>query len=100
MQRNVLISFYYLLALNETSHCLTDSASLGGALRAAHGWLCDKKGQFVPIAIMYMDKMEKTSLNCKLAVTAGDQALGAKYALLMKKRVEIENRLVEKLGRL
>nr|GMD89206.1 xylulose kinase-like [Ipomoea batatas] len=77
-----------------------DSASLGGALRAAHGWLCDKKGQFVPIAIMYMDKMEKTSLNCKLAVTAGDQALGAKYALLMKKRVEIENRLVEKLGRL
>nr|GMD91346.1 Xylulose kinase [Ipomoea batatas] len=77
-----------------------DSASLGGALRAAHGWLCDKKGQFVPIAILYMDKMEKTSLNCKLAVTAGDQALGAKYALLMKKRVEIENRLVEKLGRL
>nr|GMD93907.1 xylulose kinase-like [Ipomoea batatas] len=77
-----------------------DSASLGGALRAAHGWLCDKKGQFVPIASMYMDKMEKTSLNCKLAVTAGDQALGAKYALLMKKRVEIENRLVEKLGRL
>ncbi|XP_031118646.1 xylulose kinase 2-like [Ipomoea triloba] len=77
-----------------------DSASLGGALRAAHGWLCDKKGQFVPIASMYMDKMEKTSLNCKLAVTAGDQALVAKYALLMKKRVEIENRLVEKLGRM
>ncbi|XP_019175377.1 PREDICTED: xylulose kinase-like [Ipomoea nil] len=77
-----------------------DSASLGGALRAAHGWLCDNKGQFVPIPSMYMDKMEKTSLNCKLAVTAGDQALGAKYALLMKKRVEIENRLVEKLGRL
>lgn len=79
---------------------LADSASLGAALRAAHGWLCNKKGSFVPISSMYMDKMEKTSLNCKLAATAGDQKLVAKYATLMKKRTEIENRLIEKLGRL
>lgn len=79
---------------------LSDSASLGAALRAAHGWLCNKKGSFVPISSMYMDKMDKTSLNCKLAATAGDQKLVAKYATLMKKRIEIENRLVEKLGRL
>ncbi|XP_049375735.1 xylulose kinase 2 [Solanum verrucosum] len=77
-----------------------DSASLGAALRAAHGWLCNKKGSFVPISSMYMNKMDKTSLNCKLAATAGDQKLVAKYATLMKKRIEIENRLVEKLGRL
>lgn len=77
-----------------------DSASLGAALRAAHGWLCNKKGSFVPISSMYMDKMDKTSLNCKLAATAGDQKLVAKYAMLMKKRIEIENRLIEKLGRL
>ncbi|OIT34897.1 PREDICTED: xylulose kinase-like [Nicotiana attenuata] len=77
-----------------------DSASLGAALRAAHGLLCNKKGNFVPISFMYMDNMDKTSLNCKLAATAGDQKLVAKYAMLMKKRIEIENRLVEKLGRL
>ncbi|KAM3342284.1 xylulose kinase 2 [Capsicum galapagoense] len=77
-----------------------DSASLGAALRAAHGWLCNKKGSFVPISSMYMDKMEKTSPNCKLAATAGDQTLVAKYATLMKKRTEIENCLIEKLGRL
>lgn len=77
-----------------------DSASLGAALRAAHGWLCNKKGSFVPISSMYMNKMDKTSLNCKLAATAGDQKFVAKYATLMKKRIEIENRLVEKLGRL
>lgn len=53
----------------------------------------------MPISSMYVDKLEKSSLNCKLAVTAGDHALVAKYALLMKKRVEIEKRLVEKLGR-
>ncbi|XP_057470244.1 LOW QUALITY PROTEIN: xylulose kinase 2-like [Actinidia eriantha] len=77
-----------------------DSASLGAALRAAHGWLCNKRGSFVPISCMYMDKLEKTSLNCKLAAAAGDQELVAKYGSLMKKRLEIENRLVQKLGRM
>ncbi|KAI3465198.1 hypothetical protein Pfo_021861 [Paulownia fortunei] len=77
-----------------------DSASLGAALRAAHGWLCHKKGAFVPIKCMYMDKLEQTSLNCKLSVPAGDQELVAKYRLLMKKRLEIESDLVQKLGRI
>ncbi|XP_048332198.2 xylulose kinase 2 [Ziziphus jujuba] len=76
-----------------------DSASLGAALRAAHGWLCNKNGTFVPISSMYKDKLENTSLGCKLAAKAGDQQLVSKYGLLMKKRMEIENRLVEKLGR-
>ncbi|KAM7279821.1 hypothetical protein ACFE04_006955 [Oxalis oulophora] len=76
-----------------------DSASLGAALRAAHGWLCSKKGSFVPISGMYKDKLEKTSLGCKLSMSGGDRQLVSKYAVLMKKRMEIENRLVEKLGR-
>ncbi|XP_044511008.1 xylulose kinase 2-like [Mangifera indica] len=78
----------------------TDSASLGAALRAAHGYLCSKKGSFVPISSMYKDNLEKTSLNCKLSVAAGDQKLVSKYAMMVKKRMEIENRLVEKLGRI
>ncbi|QCE16013.1 xylulose kinase 2 [Vigna unguiculata] len=76
-----------------------DSASLGAALRAAHGLLCHKKGSFIPISEMYMDKVEKTSLSCKLAVNAGDQELVSKYTSIMKKRIEIENRLVQNLGR-
>ncbi|GMI91048.1 XYLULOSE KINASE 2, xylulose kinase-2 [Hibiscus trionum] len=75
-----------------------DSASLGAALRAAHGWVCNKKGSFVPISHMYKD-LEKTSLSCKLSMAAGDQKLVSKYALLMKKRMELENDLVKKLGR-
>lgn len=78
----------------------SDSASMGAALRAAHGWLCNKKGGFVPISGMYTDKLEQTSLNCKLAASSGCQKLVTKYALLMKKRMEIENDLVKKLGRL
>ncbi|OVA04189.1 Carbohydrate kinase [Macleaya cordata] len=76
-----------------------DSASLGAALRAAHGWLCNKKGSFVPISVLYENKLEKTSLSCKLSMPAGDPQLLPKYTLLMKKRIEIEDRLVQKLGR-
>ncbi|XP_075511839.1 xylulose kinase 2-like [Primulina tabacum] len=78
----------------------SDSASMGAALRAAHGWLCNKRGCFVPISSMYTDKLEQTSLNCKLAATSGDPELVTRYGLLMRKRVEIENNLVKKLGRL
>ncbi|KAI3899374.1 hypothetical protein MKW92_037396 [Papaver armeniacum] len=76
-----------------------DSASLGAALRAAHGWLCNNKGKFVPISCMYENKLEKTALSCKLLMPAGDPQLLPKYTLLMKKRTEIEDRLVQKLGR-
>ncbi|XP_050213532.1 xylulose kinase 2 [Mercurialis annua] len=76
-----------------------DSASLGAALRAAHGWMCNKKGSFVAIASLYKDKLENSALSCKLSINGGSSKLVSKYALLMKKRMEIENRLVEKLGR-
>ncbi|CAH1438694.1 unnamed protein product [Lactuca virosa] len=78
-----------------------DSASLGAALRAAHGWVCENKGSFVPISYLYKDKLEKTAFGCKAVatITAQDNELVAKYALFMKKRMEIENRLVQRLGR-
>ncbi|XP_058080507.1 xylulose kinase 2-like [Magnolia sinica] len=76
-----------------------DSASLGAALRAAHGWLCNREHCFVPISCMYEDKIEKTSLGCKLSVPAGDTELLSKYTSFMKRRMEIEDRLVWKLGR-
>lgn len=76
-----------------------DSASLGAALRAAHGWLCNKNGGFVPISRMYADKLDKTSLSAKLAKPAGDKELLSKYTLLVQKRMEIERSLVEKFQR-
>lgn len=68
-------------------------------MRAAHGFVCSEKGCFVPIVKMYMHKLDKTSMSCKLSVNAGDKNLVAKYCLLMEKRIEIEKRLVQKLGR-
>ncbi|KAK9930048.1 hypothetical protein M0R45_027107 [Rubus argutus] len=75
----------------------SDSASLGAALRAAHGWLCSKKGTFVPFSCLYEKKSENTSLKCKLEAIP-DITLVSKYGLMVKKRLEIENLLVEKLG--
>ncbi|KAF3441120.1 hypothetical protein FNV43_RR15031 [Rhamnella rubrinervis] len=96
---SILSSIASIFGCNVYTVQRPDSASLGGALRAAHGWLCSNNGSFVPISCMYKDKLEKTSLSCKLSATAGDQQLVSKYGVLMKKRTEIENRLVEKLGR-
>ncbi|KAH0989025.1 hypothetical protein GBA52_000508 [Prunus armeniaca] len=76
-----------------------DSASLGAALRAAHGWLCHNEGSFVPFKCLYEKKLGNTSLKSKLIATP-DTHLVPKYGLMAKKRLEIENRLVEKLGRL
>ncbi|KAF3327519.1 xylulose kinase [Carex littledalei] len=80
-----------------------DSASLGAAVRAAHGWLCNKEGKFVPISQIYEGNQDKTALSSKLAVPAGeteaDKVLLQKYTLLMKKRLDIERSLVEKFGR-
>ncbi|XP_010266792.1 PREDICTED: xylulose kinase-like isoform X2 [Nelumbo nucifera] len=76
-----------------------DSASLGAALRAAHGWLCNNKSCFVPISSMYKEKLETTSLNCKLSMASGDPKLYSRYTYLLRRRMKIEDNLVQKLGR-
>jgi len=74
-----------------------DSASLGAALRAAHGWVCQKEGKFVPISQLYEEKSEDTSLACKLAAPAGDTDLYFKYGSIMSERMKIEQELVEQV---
>ncbi|KAK1392991.1 Xylulose kinase [Heracleum sosnowskyi] len=96
---NILSSIASIFGCNVYTVQRPDSSSLGAALRAAHGWLCNKKGSFVPIADMYQSKLDKTSLGCKLAVSAGNKELISNYAFVMKKRMEIEKRLVQRLGR-
>ncbi|KAL7611617.1 hypothetical protein Lser_V15G08911 [Lactuca serriola] len=97
----ILTSIASIFGCNVYTVQRPDSASLGAALRAAHGWVCKNKGSFVPISYLYKDKLEKTAFGCKAVatITAQDNELVAKYALFMKKRMEIENRLVQRLGR-
>ncbi|CAI9273692.1 unnamed protein product [Lactuca saligna] len=97
----ILTSIASIFGCNVYTVQRPDSASLGAALRAAHGWVCENKGSFVPIFYLYKDKLEKTAFGCKAVatITAQDNELVAKYAHFMKKRMEIENRLVQRLGR-
>lgn len=97
--------FFYLHANSGTPICHsinTDSASLGAALRAAHGWLCKKQDEFVPFSCMCSGRLDGTSLSMKLAVPfgdcEGDTELLNNYSLLVKKRLEVEKKLIEKFG--
>ncbi|XP_076902259.1 xylulose kinase 2-like [Bidens hawaiensis] len=96
---SILTSIASIFGCNVYTVQRPDSASLGAALRAAHGWLCKNNGGFVPISCLYKDKLEKTMFGCKLVASVEDEQLVAKYGVLVKKRMEIENRLVQKLGR-
>jgi xylulokinase len=80
----------------------TDSASLGAALRAAHGWLCKQQDEFVPFSCVYSGRLDGTTLGLKLAVPfgdcEGDIELLNNYTLLVKKRLEIEQKLIARFG--
>lgn len=81
----------------------TDSASLGAALRAAHGWLCNQQDEFVPFSYVYSGRLDRSSLSMKLAVPFGDcdedTELLNNYTLLVKKRLEIEQKLIGRFSR-
>ncbi|KAH9290635.1 hypothetical protein KI387_034752, partial [Taxus chinensis] len=74
-----------------------DSASLGAALRAAHGWICDNEGRFIPISHLYEYKSEETAMTCKLSAPAGDKDVYAKYSYILPERMKIEQQLVDEI---
>lgn len=75
---------------------------MGAALRAAHGWLCNQQDEFVPFSCVYSGGLDRTSVTIKLAVPFGDCERDAEllnnYTLLVRKRLEIEQKLMEKFS--
>ncbi|KAF8655747.1 hypothetical protein HU200_060904 [Digitaria exilis] len=94
------LGFYY--KEHEILPPLPDSASLGAALRAAHGWLCNQEDKFVPFSYVYSGRLDTSALSMQLAVPFGDcdedTELLNKYTLLVKKRLEIEQKLIERFS--
>ena len=78
---------------------MADSASLGAALRAAHGWLCYNKQSFIPISELYDDGDGDggDALQCKLAAAPGGEELHKRYGVLATHRMEIERDLIKEL---
>eukprot|EP00897_Mesotaenium_endlicherianum_P008578 jgi/Mesen1/7749/ME000407S06974 len=71
-----------------------DSASLGAALRAAHGWVCHKQGRFIPYAQVLKAGAEDCAAKLVLAIKAGPDDLRCGYGELASKRVQIEEHLL------
>ncbi|MCO5606398.1 hypothetical protein L7F22_060586 [Adiantum nelumboides] len=74
-----------------------DSASLGAALRAAHGWYCKSKGRFVPISDLYKGREDGSALQCRLAAEGGAKDLHEQYGMLAISRMNLEKKLIEEL---
>lgn len=74
-----------------------DSAALGAALRAAHGWICKQKGAFVSMAYVLEHANKENAFQCNLQAKMGTSALHDQYGKLAAVRVEIEQQLLEEL---
>ncbi|CAO2194442.1 unnamed protein product [Urochloa humidicola] len=53
--------------IHDIFHYNAYSASLGAALRAAHGWLGNARGSFILVSYLYKTNLEKISRGSKLA---------------------------------
>ncbi|XP_024391819.1 xylulose kinase 2 isoform X2 [Physcomitrium patens] len=71
-----------------------DSAALGAALRAAHGWICQEQGTFVPMASVLKQASGENAFQCHLQAKAGSDELHAQYGDLAPVRAKIEQQLL------
>jgi xylulokinase len=77
--------------------CLADSAALGAALRAVHGWVCKEDGAFVPMASVLEHANTENAFQCNLQAKMGTVELHDQYGDLAAVRVKIEQQLLDEL---
>jgi len=74
-----------------------DSAALGGALRAAHGWVCKMEGGFVPMTSVLEQASTDGSFQCNLKAEMDSLELHEQYGKLAATRVKMEEKLLHEL---
>jgi xylulokinase len=74
-----------------------DSAALGGALRAAHGWVCKEEGTFVPMTSVLEQASTDSSFQCNLKAEMGTRELHDRYGQLAAVRVKMEEQLLHEM---
>lgn len=77
-----------------TAHC-PDSAPLGAAIRAAHGWICKETDGFVPLASILERASHASAFRWTLLAKKGSDELHEQYGELAAIRVEIEQQLLD-----
>eukprot|EP00850_Spirogloea_muscicola_P019613 SM000195S05260 [mRNA] locus=s195:14642:18773:- [translate_table: standard] len=75
-----------------------DSASTGAALRAAHGWLSNASGAFVPYSELLKLGTQDSAAKLELAVPGQVGELHSAYGRAGQARMELEKQLVQKLN--
>ncbi|KAH7405466.1 hypothetical protein KP509_15G071400 [Ceratopteris richardii] len=75
----------------------TDSASLGAALRSAHGWVCKKLDKFIPVSDLFKGREDMNAVQCKLVAEGMKDSLHKQYGLFACERMKLEKMLVEQL---
>lgn len=74
-----------------------DSAALGGALRAAHGYYAQADPRFT-YAELLSKAADDGAAALALAVEGGDPKLHDAYGLQARRKLEVENSLVREYG--
>ncbi|GBG90593.1 hypothetical protein CBR_g50937 [Chara braunii] len=113
------LGFYYKDP--EITPAVSDSASLGAALRAAHGWLCKEQevlpfvsaaeeeadgkapeqgaNNFLPFSVLIKHAAPDSAIGLQLAATAGGQEMHESYGRLMRVRQSLEAKIICEAGR-
>jgi hypothetical protein len=73
----------------------TDSASLGAAYRALHGWLCVKSKKFVP----FKDVLKRKKGNGPKLVAVPDKIAHKVYGELLKRYGKLEGKVLKADGK-
>lgn len=76
-----------------------DSAAVGAALRAAHGWLCEDRREFVPFAQVVKCGSTDSALKLTLIAKGGDGENRGFYEQAVQERMALEGQMLEELGK-
>ena len=76
-----------------------DSAAVGAALRAAHGWLCKERCEFVSFAQVVECGMGDSALKLTLVAQGGVGEDRVLYERAVQERMALEGQLLEDFGK-
>lgn len=76
-----------------------DAAVVGAAIRAAHGWMCKERGEWVPFAQIVKCGAGDGALKLTLVAEGGGGESEVVYGMAVRERMALEGQLLEEFGK-
>ena len=76
-----------------------DAAVVGAAMRAAHGWMCEERGEFVPFAQVVKCGVGDSASKLTLVAEGGGEGGEVLYGRVVRERMALEGQLLEEFGK-